>query len=174
MCQAPPFFMTLFILGCAGSSLLLRLFSSCREQGVLPSCDRGYLIARASLLEDDNVTNANKGKCHRITGTTRLGVGSVVLVAPRHVGSFLTRNQTCVSCIDRQILYHCRLLFFFIDPGSPPWQSIIDGANQSLLFTKKDSYRSHELVLCTNSSTEGIPGEVRVRQQVKKTGEGVG
>ena len=48
MCQAPPFFMTLFILGCAGSSLLLRLFSSCREQGVLPSCDRGYLIAGAS------------------------------------------------------------------------------------------------------------------------------
>lgn len=28
--------------------------------------------------EDDNVTNVNKGKCHRITGTTRLGVGYVV------------------------------------------------------------------------------------------------
>ena len=28
----------LFIFGCAGSSLLLRLFSSCGEQGLLSSC----------------------------------------------------------------------------------------------------------------------------------------
>ena len=28
--------------------------------------------------EDDNVTNVNKGKYHRITDTTRLGVGYVV------------------------------------------------------------------------------------------------
>ena len=35
--------------------------------------------------------------------------GSIVwptgLAAPRHVGSSQTRDQTCVSCIDRQILY---------------------------------------------------------------------
>ena len=55
MCQAPPFFMTLFILGCAGSSLLLRLFSSCREQGVLSSCDRGYLIAVASPVVERRI-----------------------------------------------------------------------------------------------------------------------
>ena len=29
------FFLSVFVLGCAGSSLLLRLFSSCGEQGLL-------------------------------------------------------------------------------------------------------------------------------------------
>ena len=29
------------------------------------------------------------------------------LVAPRHVGSSRTRNQTCVPCNGRQILIHC-------------------------------------------------------------------
>ena len=31
-----------------------------------------------SIPEDDNVTNVNRGKCHKITGTTRLGVGYIV------------------------------------------------------------------------------------------------
>ena len=33
--------MILFIFGCAGSSLLRRLFSSCREQELLSSCGAG-------------------------------------------------------------------------------------------------------------------------------------
>ena len=32
------FFLNLFIFGCAGSSLLQELFSSCGEQGLLSSC----------------------------------------------------------------------------------------------------------------------------------------
>ena len=75
----------------------------------------------------------------------------IKLVSPALAGGFFTTAGS----------------YFFIDQGSPPWQSTIDCANQSLLFTKKDSYPSHELMLYTNSSTEGIPGEVRVRQQLK-------
>ena len=37
----------LFIFGCAGSSLLLRLFSSCGEQGLLSGCS-----AQASLVAE--------------------------------------------------------------------------------------------------------------------------
>ena len=38
-------------------------------------------------------------------GLSRYGIGRSLLV-PRHAGSFCTRDQTHVSCIGRQILYH--------------------------------------------------------------------
>ena len=34
------------------------------------------------------------------------GLGHMVLVAPRHVGSSQIKEQTHFSCIGRQILYH--------------------------------------------------------------------
>ena len=37
--------------GCAGLLVLCRLFSSCREQGLLSSSMRGFLTAVASLAE---------------------------------------------------------------------------------------------------------------------------
>ena len=41
-----------FFIGCAGSLLLHRLFSSCDEQGLLSSCGvHGPLIVVASLVE---------------------------------------------------------------------------------------------------------------------------
>ena len=39
----------LFVFGCAGSSLLGRLFSSCSERELLFSCVRGLLMAVAAL-----------------------------------------------------------------------------------------------------------------------------
>ena len=41
-------------------------------------------------------------------------------VAPWHVGSSLTRDQTCVSCIGRQILYHWAIRKGLVDCVSEP------------------------------------------------------
>ena len=43
------FFKNVFIFGCAGSSLLHRLFSSCGEQGLLCSAARRLPMALISL-----------------------------------------------------------------------------------------------------------------------------
>ena len=49
-------FIYLFVFGCAGSSLLHRLFSSCGEPGLLPSCGArashcgGFSCCRAQAL----------------------------------------------------------------------------------------------------------------------------
>ena len=69
---------------CAGSSLLHRFFSSCGEQ----------------------TAHCSGFSC---CGTWVLGYTDSVVVAhgvPGHVESSQTRDQTCVSCIGRWILYH--------------------------------------------------------------------
>ena len=62
--------------------------SSCSERGLLLRVGLGLLVAVASLLLQN-------------TGSRRTG-----LVAPRHVESSWTRDQTPVPCIGRWILYH--------------------------------------------------------------------
>ena len=46
------------------------------------------------------------------------------LVAPQHVGSSQTRDRAHVSCIDRQILYHCTPVFL---PGKSHRQRRLAG-----------------------------------------------
>ena len=82
------------IFGCAVSSWVQGLFSSCSEQGLLSSCSawashyHGFSWCRARALDTGSI------------------VGCTGLVAPRHVVSFWTKDQTHVSCIGRWILYH--------------------------------------------------------------------
>ena len=70
------------------------LFSSCSEQGFSRVAVCGLLIAEAPLVGE-----------HRPWST-----GSVAVVqglsAPHHLGSSQTRDQPCISCIDRWILIH--------------------------------------------------------------------
>ena len=61
----------------------LRAFSSCRQQRLLFVVVRRLLMAVASLVAELWCTG---------------------LVAPQHVGSSWTRDQTCVPCIGRRIL----------------------------------------------------------------------
>ena len=81
-------------VGCAGSLLLSRHFSSCGEIGLL-SALRGLLNAMASLVA---VTGS------RCAGFSNYGIQ--VPAAPRLMGSFWTRDRTRVSCIGRRILNH--------------------------------------------------------------------
>ena len=68
-----------------GPPCCVQVISSCREQGlVFVVCKP--LIVVASLIAEH-------------------GLSSYGLVAPQHVGSSQTRNQTYVSCSGRRILY---------------------------------------------------------------------
>ena len=62
----------------------------------------GLLIAVASAAEHElEGTQASEAAAPGLRQLWRKG-----LAAPRHVQSSRTRDQTCVSCISRQILYH--------------------------------------------------------------------
>ena len=89
----------LFIFGCAGSLLLLRLFSSCSEWG--------FLIAVASLVAEHRL-QAHRLQQLRLMGSRDWAQQLRVrgLVAPWHVGSSWTRDGTHVPCIGRRILIH--------------------------------------------------------------------
>ena len=81
----------LFIFGGTGSLLLSWLFSSCGKQGLLSSCD------------------AWASRCGGFSCCRALGCSESVAVVHRvscSVGSSQIRDQTCVSCIGRRILYH--------------------------------------------------------------------
>ena len=75
-------FMYLFLV-VLGLHCCVRAFSSCGERGLLFTVMDGLLIAVASLH-----------------------MWHMGLVAPWHVDSSQTRNQTYVPCIGRQILNH--------------------------------------------------------------------
>ena len=70
----------LFIFGRAESPLLIGLFSGCSEQGLLPSCLCGLLIAVASLVERQLWSG-------RASVAVALG-----LVPGQYVGSFQIRD----------------------------------------------------------------------------------
>ena len=55
----------------------------------------GLFLAVASLLEE-----------HRLWNTWAQSLWQTHWVAPRHMESSQIRDQTCISCIGRQILYH--------------------------------------------------------------------
>ena len=57
------------------------------------------------------------------------------LVAPRHVGSSLTRDRTCVPCIGRQTPIHCATR----------------EAQYPLLQVRKMRFRGHREVACPRS-----------------------
>ena len=114
------YFMYLFL---AGLSLhcFIQAFSSCRKQG-LPSwcgtlasrcsdssCCRAQVLGRSAFSSCDvwaqwlQLPGSRDGL--RSWGAQAQELGFTGSVAPRHVGSFQTREQTHVSCIGRQILY---------------------------------------------------------------------
>ena len=99
-CSVVTFFFNLFSFGCAGSSLLHRLFCSCDKQGLVSSCSAWACHCRGF-------------SCCVAWGLGHMWAQLLLLSSSRrqaqylwHVGSSRTRDQTCVSCIDRLILYH--------------------------------------------------------------------
>ena len=75
-----------------GLHCYVQAFSSCDKQGLHCSIMCGLLIAEASLVAEDRLSN----------------LASVVMVhwlsCPRASGIFLYQGSNCVSCIGRQIL----------------------------------------------------------------------
>ena len=91
-----------FFFGCTGSLLLLRLFSSDGEWGPLSSCGVqashcGGFSCGAQALECVGFFSFS---------TWAQQLWCIGLVAPLHVRSSGTWDQTHVSCIGRWILYH--------------------------------------------------------------------
>ena len=87
-----------YFFGCAGSSLLCGLFSSCGEQGLLSNCTwfivHGLLISVASLIAEPRLWSSASV------------VMAPTLVALWHVGPSWIRNWTRDCCIGRWILYN--------------------------------------------------------------------
>ena len=135
-----------FIFGCAVSLLLCQLSlgfpcssvskesacsaGDCSEWGLLFVAILQLLFSVASLAAEHRLRGAQTAVVaarglsssgsqaleHRLNSCGALVAGS--LVALRHVWSSQIRNQTCVSCISRRILYHwttreAPLLFIF-------------------------------------------------------------
>ena len=111
----------IYFFCCAGSSLLSRLFSIWGEQGLPSVCGagfslqwagatvclwRGLLVAVAALVGLG--LSAHGHRQLWLPGSSAWGQQwwSTGLVAPWHVGSSQIRDQTCISCIGRWILYH--------------------------------------------------------------------
>ena len=70
---------------------------------------QGLLIAVASLVVEHRLNSCSSQALeHRLSSCGAWG-----LAALQHVGSSQTRDQTCISCISRWILYHW-------PPGKPP------------------------------------------------------
>ena len=107
------FFLSLFnnliyLFGCAGSSLLRGLFSSQGNLRLLFSWRyAGFSLRRLlSLWSMDSRVRGLKEVPLPGSRAQVQQVWSTSLGAPLHVGSSQTRDQTRVSCIGKQILYH--------------------------------------------------------------------
>ena len=112
---SPFTFCSFFLSGCAGSSLLRGLFSSCRERGLLSSCGpwashlSGFPWGGAQALGCPGF-----GCCSRWTQQLRLpGSRAQALVVVANGLScstacvvFPNQGSSRVSCIGRWILYH--------------------------------------------------------------------
>ena len=90
-----------FIFGCSRSLLLRSFFCSRSEQGLLSNAEWGLLWLQSTGSRACGLSRCLLGS--RAWAQYLRDTGLVVLW---HVGSSLTRNWTCVSCIDRRILYH--------------------------------------------------------------------
>ena len=73
--------------------MLLRLSPVVMSEGYSLVAVHGLPIVEAALVVE-----------HRLWGTGSIAVAHGVV--PQHVGSSWIRDQTCVSCSGRQILYH--------------------------------------------------------------------
>ena len=88
------FYLIIFIFGCAGASLLQGLFSSCGNRRLFSSCG-------AWASHCGGFSRAHRGSRAQAQWLWHTG-----LAPPRHVGSFLIRDRSHVSCFGRHILYH--------------------------------------------------------------------
>ena len=90
----------LFIIGCSVSLLLCGFFCSCDEQGLLSSCGAqvphcsGFFFCRAR-------TPGHAGFRSYGSQVLECRLSSCGPPATWQVGSSQTRDQICVSCIDR-------------------------------------------------------------------------
>ena len=95
-----------FLFGCAGSSLLHGLLSSCNLQA---SHFSGFSCCGAQALACEGFSSCSMwAQQLRLPGSRAQAqqLWCTGLAAVQHVGSSRTRVQIHVSCIARQILYH--------------------------------------------------------------------
>ena len=105
-------FIYLSIFGCAWSSSLHRLFCSCDEKRLLSSCSARVSHCGVSSCRAWAVEHMGFSSCVLRFQSSGSIVVAHRLSCPTACGIFLG-DQTHVSCIGRQILYHC-------PPGKPP------------------------------------------------------
>ena len=107
-------------LGCVGSTLLHRLFSSCSKWGLC-----FIVVCRlhgARALGHTGFSHCGLWAHYLWFPGSRAQAQSLwhrSLAATQHMGSSWTRDWTCVSCIGRWILYHwatweAQLFYFYI------------------------------------------------------------
>ena len=96
-------FICLFIFGCVGSLLLCTGFLQLWRAGATLLHCTGFSLRWLLLLRSTDSRRVGFSSC----GTWVLQLWRTGLVAPWHVGSSRTRDQTRVPCIGRWILNHC-------------------------------------------------------------------
>ena len=94
----------------------IAVFSNCGEQGLLPSCRAwashctGSSCCRAWAVGHKGFHMWRSGlviMAHKLQSRGSVNqLRHTALVALWHVGSSQTRIRTCVSCIDKKVLYH--------------------------------------------------------------------
>ena len=99
--------MCIFIFDCVGSSLLHGLFSSCGEQGLIFIAVGRLLIAVAFLVAEHGIYSlwASAVAVCRLQNADSIVVVHGLRCSKECVGSFWTRDRTCVSSIGRWIFY---------------------------------------------------------------------
>ena len=113
-------FMYVFIFGRAGSSLLRRLSSSCREWGLLSSQCAGFsLQGTGSWAQGFTAVVAGFSSTASVVVAQRLR-------CPGHMGSSWIRDQTHVSCIGRRTLYHRATREAWVSSSSLRLEQVLD------------------------------------------------
>ena len=92
--------------GCAGSLLLRRLFLVAGSGSYSPVTVLRLLTAVTFLTVERGLSGTWAQKLAPGSSAQAQKLQRTGLVVPQHVGSSQTRDQTHVSCIGRQILYH--------------------------------------------------------------------
>ena len=89
-------FWFIFLFVAPGLHRCVQAFSSCGEWGLLFGQVGGLLIAVDSLIAE-----------HRLQARGLQQLWCMGLVAPWHMESPRSMDQTCVLCTGRRILFHC-------------------------------------------------------------------